>query len=135
MGAWSHEPFGNDTANDWAYELEETTDCSLLESAFDAVLEEDDYIDSDVASEAIAAAEVVAKVLGRGTQNDAYTEKVDAWLSANRVDINADLRKKAKLALNRILGENSELCELWEESEEGALWKVSVQKLISAVGV
>lgn len=19
MGAWSHEPFGNDTANDWAY--------------------------------------------------------------------------------------------------------------------
>jgi len=21
MGTWSHEPFGNDTANDWAYEL------------------------------------------------------------------------------------------------------------------
>lgn len=23
MGAWSHEPFGNDTAGDWVYELED----------------------------------------------------------------------------------------------------------------
>ncbi len=31
MGVWSHEPFGNDTANDWAYGLEETTDLSYVE--------------------------------------------------------------------------------------------------------
>ena len=23
MGTWSHEPFGNDAANDWAYGLED----------------------------------------------------------------------------------------------------------------
>ena len=33
MGAWSHEPFGNDDANDWAYELEETEDLSHIEAA------------------------------------------------------------------------------------------------------
>jgi len=26
MGTWSHEPFGNDDANDWAYRLEEEED-------------------------------------------------------------------------------------------------------------
>jgi hypothetical protein len=39
----------------------------------------EDYLDADVAAEAIAAAEVVAKAMGRGTQSDVYTEKVDVW--------------------------------------------------------
>jgi hypothetical protein len=29
MGAWSHEPFGNDDANDWAYDLEQVSDLSF----------------------------------------------------------------------------------------------------------
>jgi hypothetical protein len=39
MGAWSHEPFGNDDANDWAYGLEEAEDLSYVEEALNAVLE------------------------------------------------------------------------------------------------
>ena len=62
MGAWSHEPFGNDTACDWVYDLLETEDFSLIESALDAVMENgDEYLNSDVASEAIAAIEVIVK--------------------------------------------------------------------------
>ena len=81
MGTWSHEPFGNDTANDWAYDLEGKTDFSLVAQAIQNVLDNGaDYLDSDVAVEAVAASEVLAKALGRGTQSDAYTEKVDAWL-------------------------------------------------------
>ena len=30
MGAWSHEPFGNYTANDWADQLEESSDFSIV---------------------------------------------------------------------------------------------------------
>ncbi len=33
MGAWPHEPFGNDDAGDWACELEETEDLSYVEAA------------------------------------------------------------------------------------------------------
>ena len=33
MGAWSCEPFGNDTASDWAYALEDTKDLSHVEAA------------------------------------------------------------------------------------------------------
>jgi hypothetical protein len=39
MGAWSHEPFGNDTANDWADELEESSDFSIVEKAFNQIIE------------------------------------------------------------------------------------------------
>lgn len=62
MGAWSHEPFGNDTACDWAYGLDEQRDFSLADKAIQAVLDNgNDYLDSDLASEAIAAAEVLAR--------------------------------------------------------------------------
>ncbi|HXA46345.1 MAG TPA: DUF4259 domain-containing protein, partial [Burkholderiaceae bacterium] len=65
MGTWSHEPFGNDTANDWAYGLEETKDMSFIESALDRVIEQSgDYLEAPEAEEAIAAIEVIAKLLG-----------------------------------------------------------------------
>ena len=44
----------------------------------------DDYLDSDVAVEAIAAAEVLAWLRGRPTPVNAYTEKVAASLSEMR---------------------------------------------------
>ena len=30
MGTWSHEPFGNDDACDWSYELLDSNDLSYL---------------------------------------------------------------------------------------------------------
>ena len=65
MGAWSHEPFGNDDANDWAYELEDTEDLSHIEAALDVVLDSDGYLEAPEASCAIAAVEVLAKLLGK----------------------------------------------------------------------
>src|SRR5918993_1004978 len=81
MGTWSHEPFGKDTAIDWTYELQNTHDFSLVEQAIQRVLDcGPEYVDADLAVEAVAAAEIIAKALGRGTQSDAYTNEVDAWL-------------------------------------------------------
>lgn len=81
MGVWSHEPFGNDTANDWAYGLEETTDLSYVEATLDKVLSQgEEYLEAPDAEEAVGAIEVLAKLLGRGSQSDSYTKKVDAWV-------------------------------------------------------
>ena len=56
MGAWSHEPFGNDTACDWSYELLETEDLSAVEAALDEVLEAGGgYLEADLGSQAVAA--------------------------------------------------------------------------------
>ena len=135
MGTWSHEPFGNDTANDWAYDLEGQNDFSLVAKAIQNVLDNGTgYLESDIAVEAIAASEVLAKALGRGTQSDAYTEKVDAWLRSVTAKPSPDLLSKARQALTRILGPDSELRELWEEGDDFAAWESSTKALQSAVG-
>ena len=134
MGAWSHEPFGNDTANDWAYGLVETGDLGYVESALDGVLEVgDDYLDASVAEEAVAAIEVFAKLLGRSTQTDSYTEKVDMWVKTTKSKPTPALRLKAKQAIQRIMSVNSELRELWEESDDGAEWKAAMTQLRAAI--
>ena len=134
MGAWSHEPFGNDTANDWAYSLEGTADTSLLEEALDKVLKAShEYLEAPEAEEAIAAVEVIAKMLGRGTQTDAYTEKIDQWVGSLSIKPSESLKNKATLALKRILSEESELNELWSESEDASEWHTSVQRLLAAI--
>lgn len=136
MGAWSHEPFGNDTANDWAYELEETKDMSHIEGALDKVLEQgDEYLEAPDAEEAVGAVEVLAKLLGRSTQSDAYTEKVDDWIKSINQKPNPALLQKAKQVIERILSENSELLELWQESEDLTQWHASMSMLLEAVNV
>ena len=132
MGTWSHEPFGNDSANDWAYDLEESKDFSLVASALQRTAESEGYLDADEAVEAVAAAEVLAKALGRGTQSDAYTEKVEAWLASIAVKPSPELLQLAQRALERVLAPESELRELWEETEHFAAWHSSISALQAA---
>lgn len=135
MGAWSHEPFGNDTANDWAYGLEDVQDLSLIEAAFDAVNNnEGEYLDASVAEEAVAAAETLAHLLGRGAQMDSYTEKVQRWAKLVSARPNPALKNKARQALQRVLADGSELRELWEETEEYPEWQKSITTLQVAIG-
>ncbi|MGV3525063.1 MAG: DUF4259 domain-containing protein [Candidatus Sericytochromatia bacterium] len=130
MGTWSHEPFGNDTAADWAYELAEKPEMAAIEAAFDQVLAAgEEGPEADVCEEAVAAAEVLAKLLGQGTQTDAYTERADAWVAATALKPSAELRSKAHAALGQVLGDNSELAELWQEGEDGEAWQASVRQL------
>ncbi len=134
MGTWSHESFGNDTANDWAYELEDATDFSVIEAALQVALDEgDEYLDADLAMEAIAAIEVIAKRLGKGTQSDVYTEKVDQWLETISEQPSDDLLSLAKRVLERIVADDSELKELWLESDEYELWLGNIQQLKDAL--
>lgn len=134
MGTWSTEPFGNDSACDWAYDLETHTDFSLVEAVLRRVIDTgDDYLDEDLAVEAIAAAEVLAKSRGRGTQTDAYTERVDAWLAGLTVSPDAALFALARQALARILAPDSELLELWEESDEAGEWRAAMRRLQTAL--
>lgn len=134
MGTWSHESFGNDTANDWAYELEDATDFSVIEAALQVALDEgDEYLDADLAMEAIAAVEVIAKRLGKGTQSDVYTEKVDQWLETISEQPRDDLLSLAKRVLERIVADDSELKELWLESDEYELWLGNIQQLKDAL--
>lgn len=132
MGTWPHEPFGNDSANDWAYDLEECTDFSLVISALKRAADSEGYLDADAAVDAVAAAEVLAKALGRGTQSDVYTEKLDAWLASISATPSPELSVLAQRALARVLAPESELRELWEDSDDFAQWESSVVALQTA---
>lgn len=135
MGTWSCESFGNDSACDWAYDLEEgPRDFSFVEKTLSRAMAQDPAdIDADTAVEAIAAAETLAKALGRGTRTDAYTERVDRWVAALTVRPDESLIATARHALSKIVAPGSELRELWEESDEFEEWQSAVRRLRSAL--
>lgn len=129
MGAWSHEPFGNDTACDWGYELLGGNDLTLVREAVDAVLDQEGYLDADLACEALAAAEVISRHMGRGTQSDAYTTDIEAWLTTVSERPDPELIDKARRVIDRIMADDSELRELWDESDDARQWSDSVAAL------
>ena len=130
MGAWDHTTFGNDDACDWGGDLSTAEDLSFVEDTLDTVITAgEEYLESPEACQAIAAAEVVARLQGHFGIRDAYTEKVDEWVEAHPRAVPPELAQKAHAALNRILTRPSELLELWEESDHFELWKESIREL------
>lgn len=131
MGTWDLGSFGNDTAADWAIGLEEAGDVSYVQTALDRVasLGARTPIPSEAAEEAIAAAEVIARLRGRWGEEDAYSAPVDDWVRANPITAPRNLVDKAVAALDRIVARPSELLELWDESGEAEPWVESVREL------
>lgn len=129
MGAWSAETFGNDTACDWAYGLEEVDDLSLVQQAFDAMRNVgDDYLDADIACEALAACEVIARLKGHCGVRDAYTEPVDQWVATHKIKPSENLVGTALAVIDRVLAPQSELADLWEEANASD-WRAAVADL------
>jgi len=134
MGAWDMDAFGNDDACDWAYGLEDVKDLSLIESTLNKVIQVgDQYLDSPSACEALAAAEVLARLQGHWGERNAYTEAVDNWVEETKLTPTPELARKAHLAINRILAKDSELQELWQDSENYDAWLASVNDLKSRI--
>jgi hypothetical protein len=129
IGAWGELAFDNDEANDWAYGLEDVDDLSLVESAL-AEVEElgDEYVDREVGCNALAACEVLARLRGNPGYTNAYTRKVDDWVAAHPVDPSPALLARAAAAIDRVLGDESELPEVWAESGAAA-WRAAVSDL------
>jgi hypothetical protein len=129
MGAWDADTFDNDTACDWAYDLENVTDLSYVRDALNAVLEVgDDYLDSDEACRALAACEVIARLKGNWGKRNSYTETVDQWVESHPQVPPVDLIQSALAVIDRIRAPQSELLELWEE-DDATEWHAAVDDL------
>ena len=129
MGAWGVLAFDNDDASDWAYGLEEADDLSPVEAALDAVERADGYLEAQDASNALAACEVLARLNGRPAYTYAFTETVDQWVAAHPQPPTAALPERAIAAIDRVLGENSELKELRADTDENGAWLAAVEDL------
>lgn len=134
MGAWGVLAFDNDDACDWANDLESARDFSLIKSAFDAVESADDYLEAPDACVALAACEVLARANGGGGIKNSYTETVDNWVDQHKLKLERALIDRGRRAITRILGEKSELRELWDESDSAKEWRKGVENLRTRLG-
>jgi hypothetical protein len=126
--------FDNDDANDWALDLDGVSDLSLVESAFEQVeaVGSSGYLEQGLACNALAACEVLGRLRGQLGYTNAYTEKVDKWVAAHRIDPPIGLVTRGAAAIVRILGPGSELRDLWEEAGDED-WRAAVVELRSRI--
>ena len=81
-----------------------------------------------VACNALAACEVLARLIGNSGYRNAYTEKVDIWVAAHPTKPDPSLLTRARDAIRRVLAEKSELRQLWEVAD-GDSWRKTVEDL------
>jgi hypothetical protein len=128
MGAWGAKTFENDSALDWVAELE-AEGTPALRRILRTVAETDEreYLDLDDGAPAIAAAEIVAAARGKG--RDRIPSDLIAWLDENADEIAMDDLVLASRAIERVLGANSELRDLWDEAGADTAWHSDVSEL------
>ena len=131
MGTWAVDAFGNDYAQDWAQDLHETSNLDAVEDTLNTVLDSGAELEAPFAAEALVAIEVLARLQGKGGQRTEDSASVDEWVEARKAKARprADLAEKAARAIERILSPESELRQLWEDSEHYADWRAAVEDL------
>jgi hypothetical protein len=127
MGAWGAGTLENDNAMDFLAGFEDEPEVDALLEIFEAVTEAE-YIDADDAFAAIAAAEIVAAMQGKGSPR--LPKEIKTWAAENKPD--AELLAAAKAALAAV--PQSEAGELWEDSPETDRWLANLKNLTDRIG-
>lgn len=133
MGFWGVGFFQSDAAADWLAAMEGCEGVSCIEEAIEnAIVAGTEGVDADTGCVALAAAEVLCRMLGCGVPApDDIAGIVDGWAGpamAPRADA-ARLAPRAVLAVDRVRGGESELARLWAESVHRAAWRAAVDGL------
>jgi len=103
MGTWGTGAFDNDAACDWSADLTEADDLSLVEDTLSSAEEADeDELDLDLACEAIAACEVVARLQGRGGRSSSNMAELDEWIRSRATKPSPRMVKSATNVLDRV---------------------------------
>jgi hypothetical protein len=129
MGTWALHSFANDDAGDLVGDLIEGTDLSPVHEAIERVRSTAGYLEAPEAQQGIAASEVIALVLGHASAASQAEEELTAWVARIKPSVNATVVSQAVQVVDRVLAPDSELRELWEESDEFNAWQTDVRAL------
>lgn len=140
MSAWSHRIFDDDVTLDALCELDESESLlEELENFLDQALESDEgYLDYENGAYSLAAAAVIdAKINGveMDILSDGCADKELNSILKKLEDCDVSgLREMALNVVKAVASDNSELRELWEESEECypmvmAIYKKLIERL------
>lgn len=113
MGAWGAGPFDNDDAQDFVLDLADAPEQELQQRLADALALPDGYVEAPEASTAVAAAALVA--IGAGMAAPESSTVAD-FVGSRAIPASPELRAAAKAALDRVVSEDSELWELWQDA-------------------
>jgi hypothetical protein len=128
MGTWGPQNFENDAAKDFTEDFQDLPGEALLLSALATAIEEEEVIESEVAQEALAAAEMVAAALGRPVAG--FPEGLQPLVSQLDLGEEPELQEMAQDAVAAII-EKSELKDAWEESPDSGRWQAAQQDLLA----
>jgi uncharacterized protein DUF4259 len=140
MSIWGPGPFENDDGADWFAELRDEPSLEKIREALEEVAHPEHFGYHDVAdgAEAIAAAEVLAELLGSpGAEPvlEEHEDVVETLTEEIKREDQRDIRKLVQRAIDAvgiILNdeENSELRQMWNEDPEGmAAWTTAMTGL------
>lgn len=127
MGTWGYYTFDNDAAADFAETFLEQPNEAMLYEALATAAEEEGQLEASDASAALAAAEIVAAILGKPAQD------LPPGLIPAIVHLDADgedLRELAEQAVKVVL-EKSELREQRAAGDDYASWQQLQQNLLA----
>lgn len=131
MGAWGHKSFENDDAMDFVATLGEVGSPEpVVEALVIAEEAEENQLEAPTACEAIAAAEIVAAMLGKPAEG--FPDGLEDFLTGAAPPTPAFVKLAIK-ATKRVLAD-SELKELWEEGDGGDAWRADVEALLARLG-
>lgn len=130
MGAWGVLPFDNDNASDWVWLLEGAEDTSVLSDALDAVASQDEIIED--CEEAIAAAEVVAALLGRPLPE--LPDEVTEFVKSRQDKKPSPELVKLAITVVRRIADASDLKARWKDSDTTDEWQKTMDDLLQRLG-
>ncbi|MFD7300862.1 DUF4259 domain-containing protein [Streptomyces pharetrae] len=127
MGTWDIGPFDNDTAADFAGDLDEAAvedRESMIRGVLERAADRAGFLDAPDAERAVAAAALVA-----AQHPDGEPVCANYGPSEPLPRFPADLRTLAIDALDQVVSELSELAELWGDAENGPKWRQDITRL------
>lgn len=130
MGAWNYGIFDDDTSCDIALDLQETEDPKdFFKTAFETALNAE-YLDYTDCHAVTVSAAYIDYLLNGTVYHD--EENMSDFKTKLPALLLIDLKPLAVSALGVVIGETSELHELWAENEDlYPKWKENIQSLIS----
>jgi uncharacterized protein DUF4259 len=132
MGTWGTGPFDSDLAADFVDELGELTNQQVIDvlgRAFQRVTDSGERVDGGDGAEAVTAGALVASTL----PDSPIVIDPDDGPSQPLPELPTSLRTSARLALNRVLRDGSEMATGWVDSADANQWRQEVRQILQAL--
>ena len=132
MGAWGPGIFDDDAAYDFVEIIQDTDDpIEIFKTSFETALEAD-YLEYDDAHAVTVSAAYMDAILNGTTYKSESEEGINSFREAKKDLPVQPLKPMAVSALEKVIGANSELNELWSQNEElYPSWQQNIRDLIN----